>query len=248
MQSGETQSDFGRYLQACRLQTGRSLVEIAVQTKITISCLQQIENQDLHRLPQDAFVKGLLKSFAIAVGADTEETLRRYRNCLGIQQQLGGKAVLNSVATNFWRRQLIALVLFFLAVGGTLYGIQVVQTGDSAPKPSGGVKNESYDQQTPEENAALEDIPAASAPPAEGPTILKLKASAVANARLKIIADGRLPQEFVLQAGEQVLVTAEARLSILIVNAGAVRLSLNGQHVNVPGKDGQIVTLDLPQT
>lgn len=248
MLAREIQSDFGRYLRTCRLHAGRSLDEIAAQTKITISCLQQIENQDLHGLPQDVFVRGLLKSYAQAVGGDTEEALRRYRNCCSIQQQFKGQDALTSVGANSWRRFFVALLLFSLAVGSTLYGIGMVQSEDAAPKPSGDVQNEPNEQRTPEDHAASGHLPTASALQAEGPTALKLQATAVADVRLKIIADGRLPQAFELQAGEQILVTAEAHLNILIVNAGGVRLSLNGKHINVPGKEGQIVTLDLPQT
>jgi hypothetical protein len=244
----EIQSDFGRYLRACRLQTGRSLDEVAAQTKITISCLQRIENQSLHRLPQDVFVKGLLKSFAQAVGGDADEALRRYRNCRGMRQQSGRKAEPTSVGINSPWHFLVALLLLGLTAVGALYGVQMVNSQDSAPGPLDGLQNESDDQRTPEEKAALGHIATGSSPQGAGPTALELTATAVADTRLKIIADGWLPQEFALQAGEQIVVTAKARLSMLIVNAGGVRLSLNGQHINVPGKDGQIVTLDLPQT
>ena len=248
MLSREIQSDFGRYLRECRMQTGRSLDEIAVQTKITPSCLQQLENEDLHHLPQDVYVRGLLKSFAEAVGGDTEEVIRRYRNCRNLQRRFEGQETSKSYEASFWRRLLVALLLFALAVGIALYGIQMVKSVNSQPLESGRKEGRSTDQAPLAESPASDQVLTVTESQATGPTALKLKATAVAPTRLKIIADGRLPQIFEMQPGEEIAVTAEAHLNILIVNAGGVRLTLNGKNVNVPGKDGQIVTLDLPQT
>lgn len=121
MVSGHAKGDFGRFLQAYRLASGRSLDEIAQQTKITKTCLQQIEHEDLLHLPQPVYVKGLLRAYADAVGGDVEETLRRYQNRCGMQQCFERDEKPKPSVNGFWFRFLLALMLFALAVGVTLY-------------------------------------------------------------------------------------------------------------------------------
>lgn len=121
MASKHAKGDFGRFLQACRLASGRSLDEIAQQTKITKTCLQQIEHEDLLHLPQPVYVKGLLRAYADAVGCDVGETLRRFQNRCGMQQCFEIDEKPKPAAKSFWFRFLLALMLFALAVGVTLY-------------------------------------------------------------------------------------------------------------------------------
>jgi cytoskeleton protein RodZ len=123
--SKESQNDFGRYLQQCRLASGRSLDEIAQQTKIIRSCLHQIENEDLQNLPEAVFVKGFLRAYADAVGGDAEEAVRRYQNRCGLQQQIERDEQATSSGTRFWLRLLLVLLLFAGAVGMTLYAVKI---------------------------------------------------------------------------------------------------------------------------
>jgi cytoskeletal protein RodZ len=138
MVSKHAKGDFGRFLQACRLASGRSLDEIAQQTKITKTCLQQIENEDLLNLPQPVYVKGLLRAYAEVVGCDAEETLQRYQNRCGMRQYIELNEKPESSAKSFWFRFLLALVLFALAIGATLYTAQAGMVKDTLKGPGSG--------------------------------------------------------------------------------------------------------------
>lgn len=241
----ESQNDFGRYLQACRLASGRSLDEVAQQTKIIRSCLLQIENEDMQNLPQAVFVKGFLRAYADAVGGEAKEAVRRYQNRCGIQQKIERDEHATSSGTRFWLRFLLVLLLFAGAVGITLYAVQKVGSADvlntQTVVADGGPQNG---------HRTVEPAASADKDTSNGPTdassTLNLRASAVAYTRMKIIADAGLPQEFELQPGEQIAITAEKQLNLLIGNAGGIRLILNDKPVAVPGKNGQVVTLNLP--
>jgi len=119
--SQDLRSDFGRYLKACRAATGRSLGEIAKQTKITRTCLQYIENEDLNHLPHAVFVKGFLKAYAEAVGGDADDVLRRYQNRCGAQIDHSYIESRKSHNKNFWRRFLLAWIVMAALIGVTLY-------------------------------------------------------------------------------------------------------------------------------
>jgi cytoskeletal protein RodZ len=71
-------SAFGRYLQRKRLAERISLVEVSKKTRIRTQTLLAIEKVEHEKLPAETYVKGLLRSFARAVGADGEHAVRRY--------------------------------------------------------------------------------------------------------------------------------------------------------------------------
>lgn len=241
----ESQNDFGRYLQECRLASGRSLDEIAQQTKIIRSCLHHIENEDTQYLPEAVFVKGFLRAYADAVGGDAEEVLRRYQNRCGIQQQIERDEQALSSGTSFWLRFLMILLLFAGTVGMTLYAVQRVRSADvSIPQTVVGDGQPQFG--SPQPGSAVSAYKGNTNESTDPSSTLSLRASAVAYTRLKIIADGGMPQEFELQPGEQIAVAAEKQFNMLIGNAGGIRLILNDKPVTVPGKNGQVVTLNLP--
>ena len=78
MTSEDQYLSFGRYLRSVRIQTGLSLEEVSWETKIGMENLLLIEKEDLISLPAEVFVKGFLRSYAKAVGADGDRAVRNY--------------------------------------------------------------------------------------------------------------------------------------------------------------------------
>ena len=79
---------FGRYLQAIRLEKKISLEKVSSQTRIRRSNLLLIEQEDHENLPAEVFVKGFLRSYADAIGADGDEAVRRYESQLDVVQKI----------------------------------------------------------------------------------------------------------------------------------------------------------------
>lgn len=75
---------------------------------------------------------------------------------------------------------------------------------------------------------------------------LVLKLVAVEPTWLKIIADDQVPRQYSMDTGDTLMLEAQDRFSLLIGNAAGIQLTLNGNPVAVPGKSGQVVTLQLP--
>lgn len=75
---------------------------------------------------------------------------------------------------------------------------------------------------------------------------LRLNIRAVEATWLKIIADGQKPKEFTMQPNDELNLEAKSQFNLLIGNAGGVRLMLNNKPMDVPGKSGQVVTLQMP--
>jgi cytoskeleton protein RodZ len=69
----------GQWLRERREARGISLEEIASATKIVPRYLEALENDRLDLMPGGFFVKGIIRTYAQAVGLDPEEALGRYR-------------------------------------------------------------------------------------------------------------------------------------------------------------------------
>src|SRR6202163_1631874 len=70
--------DFGRSLREARERRGVSLRQIANATKIGMSALEALERNDISRLPGGIFTRAFVRSYAIEVGLEPEETVRDF--------------------------------------------------------------------------------------------------------------------------------------------------------------------------
>src|SRR3989442_12252974 len=69
---------FGKKLREARERRGISLREIANTTKISVSALEALERNDISRLPGGIFSRAFVRSYALEVGLDPEETIREF--------------------------------------------------------------------------------------------------------------------------------------------------------------------------
>jgi cytoskeletal protein RodZ len=260
-------SDFGRYLQARRRAKGVSLEELSQHTRITTTNLQYIESEDLSNLPSPVFVKGFLRAYAGEVDADCDEVLNRYEaRCRSQATWIADQ----SPPTNehhYLVKVLAALLILALVVAGTLYVAQYKlhskipeqeiltktseppadQSLQSQPSEVAEVESDIAPEQTSapktEDNRATTE-PTQKAAPVKA--LQKLELQAIEPTWLKVISDGAAPMEFAMQTGERLSLEAEEDFSLLIGNAGGIRIVFNGEAVPVLGKSGQVVTLQLP--
>ena len=89
MTTNEQPCGFGEFLSSSRHEKGLSLEQISVQTKIPVSKLKELENEDLDKLPAAVFVKGFVKAYAAAVGVDAMEAIQLFERCIQARLQSG---------------------------------------------------------------------------------------------------------------------------------------------------------------
>ena len=240
---------FGRYLRDIRLSKGISLETVAEETRIRIDNLFLIERENHDKLPDEVFVKGFLRAFAKAIDADGDEAVRRYQLRLKVVQKIAkSEADLKMPAGKFWRRLLFCfgalLCLIFLSV----FAESVLNK-----KPSStGLLKINIEQPADIENEVKATLkPQYDAEPAivqinNKPERLILKITAVEETWMKIIIDGQKPNEYYLKPGDHVELEATLGYNLFIGNAGGIRLLLNSESIEVPGKSGQVVNLKIP--
>jgi cytoskeletal protein RodZ len=70
--------DFGLRMKRAREERGVSLRHIAEVTKISVSALEALERNDISRLPGGIFVRAFVRSYAVEIGLDPEQTVREF--------------------------------------------------------------------------------------------------------------------------------------------------------------------------
>ncbi len=121
----EQPGDYGRYLQTHRRAKGMSLEAVAQKTKISMTCLRHIENEDGAGLPAPTFVKGFIRAYADVVGADAQDALNRYEANNEVQQRQSKSDREGADRPGaFWGRMLLVFLLLAGLIVGTIYIIQ----------------------------------------------------------------------------------------------------------------------------
>ena len=247
----KTSDSFGQYLQAIRTDKRISLETVSEETRIRLETLQQIEQEDHDSLPDEVFVKGFLRAYAAAIGADGDEAVRRYRLRLAVHRKVSqSEAALLGLKKKFWTRLVLSLGTLAALIVVSIMAISLVR---EHPQPPPAPAPESSDSVAAEPNgkpepvqAPLPQTGAEEGAPKPPPEKLLLRVNTIEETWLKIIIDDLIPKEYSLYPGDRIELEAGSGYNLLIGNAGGVELYLNGQPVTVPGKSGEVVNLELP--
>jgi cytoskeletal protein RodZ len=65
-------------MRRAREERGLTLRHIAEVTKISVSALEALERDDISRLPGGIFSRAFVRSYAVEIGLDPEETVREF--------------------------------------------------------------------------------------------------------------------------------------------------------------------------
>lgn len=236
---------FGRYLQAIRLEKKISLEQVAAQTRVGLGNLLLVEQEDHEQLPAEVFVKGFLRSYAAAVGADGDEAVRRYESRLDVVQKIAESETIDGKSqTRLWRKLLIALGLLVCIIAASVLIISFLRhTPDTAAPPL------STSSATPDKPGVAESQGEVGLPPEPAekiPEKLSLQITARENTWIKVIIDEQESTEYNLNTGDDLELEATTGYNLLIGDAGGLKITLNGKPVAIPGESGQVVTIHLP--
>jgi len=252
MTAERTPGGFGSKLREARERKGVSLRQIANATKISISALEALERNEISRLPGGIFSRAFVRSYAIEVGLEPEETIRDFIAHFPNDSVTAGhptsahiedNEALESerrMAATFLRLVLVSLpiagvVLYFSISGGR-------SSDEPADKPP--VRTEAAAPIL----ARAADVPLPAAAPAAPSTPsdrLAVGLSVTSPCWVSAIVDGQRVLERQLQAGERQMLDVRRELVLTTGDAGAVVLTLNGATAKPLGRSGQVVTTRL---
>jgi cytoskeletal protein RodZ len=249
--------DFGGNLRAARERRGITLRQIANATKISVGVLEALERNDISRLPGGIFSRAFVRSYAIEVGLEPEETIQEFVAQFRDDSVTAGhraserfedyEAVESSqqTASTFLRLVLVsvpiaAIILYFETSGRRMAPIPRTEPVAAAvtvrtPSPIPAV----------ETTAAPVDTPAADPLPIDRLTVV---VAASRECWISLSADGRKITDRLLQAGEQQKFEAEREVVLTAGDAAALVVTVNGAEVKPLGKAGEVVTTRLNLT
>ena len=228
---------FGSYLKGLRQWKKISIEAVAAEIKISLSQLEQIEAENHKSLPDDVFVRGILRSYARFIGVDENDIIDRYRISRGTcgrdphSLPVGDKAA-NGFRPGRWLPRGILLILIVMSVLYMVYELSL----DSSPLMP---RERKFDFQAIQQS---HDIYPRAARNGEW----RLEMAATKKTWVKIQPDDQEALEYILFPMDYIELAVSSRVRLQIDNADGLNIRLNGQPVAVDKKKGDVITIDLP--
>lgn len=251
----QASGDFGRKLREARERRGVSLRQIANATKISVSALEALERNDISRLPGGIFSRAFVRSYAVEVGLDPEETIREFIAQFPQDSVTAGHPTTSQVedhqAVESDRRMattFVRLIALSIPIAGALVYFGTVGRKvepRAAPPASAATAPAPEPEVPPPPPPSAVGVVAAAAPRAD---VLAVRLSVMRPCWVSATVDGRLVIERLMQAGEGQTVEVRRELVLTAGDAAALTLRLNGVATKPIGGDGQVVTLRLNLT
>ncbi len=170
--SGET---LGGYLKRHRLRLGKTLEQVAKDTRIHASTLQAIEENNKKALPAEVFTRGFIKIYAQHLGLDANEALARHLRQLSgepvAEEKINVQEVLSSESLAEQPSFSFGKILAYLLVAACLLlaGYWVFTTNQTPTEQSQPLGSQT-DQQPSASEPPLPSPPAAEQVPTPPPS------------------------------------------------------------------------------
>ena len=257
---------YGQYLKQQRLEKNIALEQVSLNTRISVQVLELIEQEKSEALPEDLFVRNFIRLYAKAIGIDPEAAAARFTGkTYNLKNGFEGNKPLPLIGRKLKQYLIIGVVVVTIAAAWLV----MTYFGTSTETPAPTVTEE---PDIPAVASAIApDVPPAETAKVETPAPettaaapdnkiaheemtdnvgqadqLLLHVRAVEKTWLKVIVDGQRPIEYMLDVDEQIDLGGTDGFDLLIGNAGGIRITLNGAHVNIPGRSGQVVSMKIP--
>jgi cytoskeleton protein RodZ len=259
--------DFGGRLRQARERRGISLRQIAASTKISAAALEALERNNISKLPGGIFSRAFVRSYAIEVGLDPDETVREFLERFNQEPPPTvetGAAAIPEEEREFQerRRKAARAALAAAAVIAVLIIVVVVayrarvrvravppqQAAQDASAPSARITPRAVElpvapADAGQPSAAMPAKAVEKAPPRTDRVQLEIHPTAAC--WVSVTADGKKLFARVMTAGQTETVAIASDATVEVGDAGAFAYSINGKPGKSLGDKGQVRTLKL---
>ncbi|MFI6645055.1 helix-turn-helix domain-containing protein [Streptomyces sp. NPDC050504] len=251
--AGYERPPVGRTLQQARIAAGLTVDEVSTSTRVRIPIVQAIEQDDFSRCGGDVYARGHIRTLARAVGIDPAPLVAQY------DDEHGGRPSPTPAAPLFeaerirseprrpnWTAAMVAAIVAVIGfVGFTLFKGEDQGNGptqlaegpapDKKPSPKATAKKPADPKPDPSDSAIA-------AVPKDKVTV---KLTAVDDKSWISAKDhnGRLLFDGLLLEGESKTFQDKERIDLVLGNAGAMELYVNGKKVQDEFEPGQVERL-----
>ena len=264
---------FGAKLREARERRGVTLREIANVTKISVSVLEALERNDISRLPGGIFGRAFVRSYAVEVGLDPEETIHEFIAQFPRDSVTAGHPTSEHVEDDDKlesERRMASTFLRLIAVSVPIVGV-VLYFGIAGRRAQRSAASPPVAVTTPAPGTVASPADATSAgleippptlaeptatPPRSSPAMasgadravtdrLTVRVSATRPCWVSATADGQKAIDALLRAGEERTVEVRSQLVLTAGDAAALTMTINGEATKPLGQAGQVVTVRL---
>lgn len=242
----------GRALQKARIDSRLTVEEVSTSTRVRVPIVHAIEADDFSRCGGDVYARGHVRTLARAVGLDAEALVAQY------DEEHGGRPAATPTAALFeadrirseprrpnWTAAMVAAIVavvgfvgFTIATGGD-DGSRTPVAEEQAKKPGGQKPDgESDGSERPEPRPEPSDSAIAGVP-ADKVTV-RMEADGGKSWIHAADHSGKVLFEGVLEKGETKTFSDDEQLDLVVNNAGAVQLWVNGKEVERLGELGTV--------
>jgi cytoskeletal protein RodZ len=239
-------TSFGAYLQTARVESNMSIETLAAETRIREEVLRRLEAEEHESLPDEVYVRGFIRSYAMAVGADVEEALGRYRATRARLNEISNRRTTASARPQrFWLGFVAAVGAVLLMAGLTLHIYSRLAAPPALPAAVGKTDALSAEKQVPAAIAEKADVlpaekPAAAAvvdkPDTKPEEISAFTSQGVTNQVAEEPRDRPQPYRLEIKAIEETwlkIIVDDQRAQELTLKAGAVKQIEATTHFNL---------------
>lgn len=238
----------GRTLAEAREKAGLSVEEVAAATRIRRTLVSEIEADDFSGCGGDFYARGHLRTIATTVGADPAPLLAEFdatrpeaappRASEVFESETAARAERRGPNWTAAMAAALAIVL--------VYGVSQVLSGSDTRQVTEGLPGGSVSPST-----------SASAPSTATPSSTSSAVAQAARDKVTVVlrARGTSWVQATDAAGNELFeglvedramtFTDRARVRLVIGNAGAVTLTVNGRELGAPGKAGQVARVEF---
>ncbi len=231
----------GRALRQARIDAGLTVEEVSNSTRVRIPIVHAIEEDDFSRCGGDVYARGHVRTLARAVGLDAEALVEQY------DAAHGGRPAPTPAAPLFeaerirperrrpnWTAAMVAAIVVVIGfVGFTVFGRDAGGGAKSVAEGPAVTPTASPKTVRPTPAEPAQPVPSESAIAAVPQDKVTVKLTAIddkswisAKAR-----DGKLLFDGLLLKGDSKTFQDDERLDLILGNAGAIELFVNGKKV-----------------
>jgi cytoskeleton protein RodZ len=264
----------GTILRRCREFHGITLEEASETTKIGISHLKALEDDQIREFANQAYLKGFLRIYATFLGLNSDDLARMYDKLFGVKSEKPDPARTSATSLRSPRRFISLKKLLFpvfllavILVTATFFNrppaplVRQPQPGAVAAPPQknaavhivqSSVRNRRTEQDIPPPKAERRPVEppdaektATSERLTEAAKGFILKIKVTQNGTLTATVDGSGSQQYELSIGDVIEWKAENKVTLELSNAGGVDVELNGKPYKSLGPPGKPVYVEL---
>ncbi|MFJ8435723.1 helix-turn-helix domain-containing protein [Kitasatospora sp. NPDC094019] len=247
----------GRVLSAARIDAGLTVDQVSSATRVRVPIVHAIEEDDFGRCGGDFYARGHIRAIAQLVRVDGEALVARYDAAHGgspaskrpTELIESGPIKVPGRGRPNWTAAMVAAIVAVVGVIGFNLVSGKAGTGTtgsaSAPLPSGSGTGST---------AAVAPAPTpAVQPPAPAPSAAAIAAVPADKVTVKLVAEkdtswvsavdgtGKSLFQNNIEEGQDQTFTDPKQIKLVIGNAGAVHVYVNGKDLGPAGRNGQVV-------